>query len=132
MPAWSLALRVLISLCLLVNGTASAMMHASPWAEPAPPQAIGEQAQAETAPPCHDTGTTQADVAPDPDAPPHDPSAPDCCASGACRCASLHFAPLVPALVVGAVERAGERGAQRVPHGHAAPVLAHPIRPPIG
>jgi hypothetical protein len=131
MPAWSLALRVLLSLCLLVNGTASAMMHAAPSAESAP-QAAAEQALAETMPPCHDTGTTQTDMAPDPAAPAHDPSAPDCCASGACRCASVHFAPLVPAFMLGAVERGDERGAQRVRRGHASPVLAHPIRPPIG
>lgn len=138
MPFAPFLLRVLLSLCLALNGLPALAMHV-------PVQAM---AQADTsheaagAMPCHGDEAAaepmthhaaatfaETDRASDDSTPP----SPDCCETGACRCACVHFAQAVmPVLQVPAIAIARDHGVRALAPGHAAPALPHPIRPPIG
>ncbi|QNP41741.1 CopL family metal-binding regulatory protein [Lysobacter solisilvae (ex Woo and Kim 2020)] len=137
MPLWSFLLRFLLSLCLILNGTAAlasahlplqdavpAAMHASPTAT----DAMADM-------PCHhgEHVVAATDAQGDAHHPKDSGTTPDCCKSGACRCVCVHAAPIgVPALQLASFPRAHERSVRRLVPGHAAPALPHPIRPPIG
>ena len=141
MLLWSLLLRALLCLCLVLNGmaAASASAHlpmadhigaASVAANPASMAATQDAS-------CHGHGATaMADqdeattATPEPAKPKH---SPDCCTSGICNCACVHIAQAgVPALQLPASSPDHARSVRALTLGHAAPALPHPIRPPIG
>lgn len=137
----SLLLRLLLSLCLVLDGTAAAAIAHLPMGHdaaaasmPAPPTASTAAVMADM--PCHghdaasSTTPTSATslTAPDPAG-----SSPDCCESGACRCACMHVAQVVvPSLAWAAATPGHARSVRPLLPGHTAPPLPHPIRPPIG
>lgn len=143
MSIGSVLLRLLLSLCLVLNGTgvAAASAHMPMQHEQPAPTTSAASAAAE-AMPCHG-GHHQATMQS-----PADPAAtahashgkpakpshtPDCCKSGTCRCACVHVAQAgVPALLLPAMVPMHERSVRTLALGHAAPALPHPIRPPIG
>src|SRR5689334_7089585 len=105
MSMGSLLLRLLLCLCLVLNGTASAAASAG-----LPMRAAGERgpthavATATESMPCHHAATALAGTQIDGEALPapyghgkngHDQHSPDCCKSGACRCACMHAAQIV-------------------------------------
>jgi hypothetical protein len=141
MPIGPLLLRVLLCLCLVLNGVASAaasaQMPTSMHATAATPQPAIATASDDM--PCHGHHDAMASMAkqhapasegPAPSKPKH---SPDCCKSGACRCACVHIAQVgVPALQIPAVALDHARSVRTLALGHPAPALPHPIRPPIG
>jgi hypothetical protein len=88
--------------------------------------------------PCHGHHATAATAAPEAataatPAPVKPKHAPDCCKSGACRCACVHIAQVaVPVLQLPPAALDHARSVRPLALGHAAPALPHPIRPPIG
>ncbi|HEX6315151.1 MAG TPA: CopL family metal-binding regulatory protein [Gemmatimonadaceae bacterium] len=137
MPVWSFVLRVLLSLCLLVNGAAAATMHvhASSWPGASAESAGHAAGMAAPDSPCHgmtDTAAGQAEESTKDPGTPDGSTSPDCCQSGTCRCACLPLTPpLSPAMQLGRLVHGPDRGTHSLPQGHASPILAHPIRPPI-
>jgi hypothetical protein len=143
MPTGSLLLRVFLSLCLILNGVASAAASAQMPMSMSPSMPMSPHETATTPPsitaadamPCHGHHATAQQPAPASEAPaPAQPKhAPDCCKSGTCRCACVHIAQLgVPALQWPAAAPEHARSVRTLALGHAAPALPHPIRPPIG
>lgn len=140
MPMLPLLLRVLLSLSLILNSSGYAMASAhmsvghqdsvSATGQPAADPADSAQ------PPCHqhDEAAEQAPgIPPDTAAVDSDSPSPDCCKSGACRCACVQHVPAtIPVHALG--EAAMEHAAIVLPLtlGHAAPALPDLIRPPIG
>ncbi|GAB3099687.1 CopL family metal-binding regulatory protein [Lysobacter terrae] len=152
MSIGSVLLRLLLSLCLVLNGTgaAAASAHMPMQHESAPlgTEATTSASASADAMPCHGghheaaamqspadpmaMGHASHDKASKPDhsRPGH---TPDCCKSGTCRCACVHVAQVgVPAMLLPAAVPAHERSVRTLTLGHAAPALPHPIRPPIG
>ena len=144
MPMLPLLLRVLLSLCLILNGSGYAMASAHmSMGHQESGGAMGQLAAdpADSAqPPCHqlhDAAPQAAEQAPgsppDTAAVDSDSPSPDCCKSGACRCACVQHVPAtIPVHALG--EAAMEHAAIVLPLtlGHAAPALPDLIRPPIG
>lgn len=145
MSFWSILLRVLLSLVLVLNGATSAaaatQMQMNHTAAHTPSEAQANLSQAMPAEmPCHhhdQTSTTVADsdspiaAHPAPEKSKH--PAPDCCKSGTCNCACTHFTQAtLPALTIPAPVLDGNRSVRRLTLAHAAPALPHLIRPPIG
>jgi hypothetical protein len=152
MSIGSVLLRLLLSLCLVLNGTAAAAASAQlPMAQhtnPATAEAAHQGTSTE-AMPCHGHHDAMAAAmpgdasmhgipmqhapaanTPQPTKPKH---TPDCCKSGTCRCACVHIAQVgVPALRIPDVAPDHQRSVRALAPGHAAPALPHPIRPPIG
>ena len=140
----SILLRLLLSLCLVLNGTGTAAASAH-----LPMKAIETAATAERtaghAMPCHggshDMATMPPKQPPAGDSATNDstPSAksghgkhsPDCCKSGTCRCACVHIAQAGVPTRLPAVLAHGP-SVRALALGHTAPALPHPIRPPIG
>lgn len=132
MSVWSVLLRLLLTVALVFNGAAPAVaaihaghMAAAPVsAEPAP--------VADDAMPCHEHH--QAGAAEQPQSTPDDePASPDCCKSGACRCACVHSTPVAIVdlgFTAPLIEHA--ESVRPMPSGHADAALPHLIRPPIG
>jgi hypothetical protein len=137
MSVFAVALRLLLSLLLILNGigTANASIRMSDaMAMTSAASSIASTAE-EGAAPCldhHAVGTGAAsevieqalDRCVDP--------GPDCCGSSACACActqSCGFA--VPAIAQPAVVIARDPSIRSMRLGHAAPALARLIRPPI-
>ena len=137
-------LRVLLSISLILNGSSYAMasMHMQMGHGPAPALAVEQAPDSVDAaePPCHqhqngvlgleaplsdtasDTASIQSEIPP-----------PECCKSGSCRCACVHQVQV--AVSVYSLDGAVIEHADVMPPlnpGHAAPVLPHLIRPPIG
>ena len=131
MSPWSLLLRLLLALALVFNGAAPAMaaIHAGHIVAPHQATETGPVAESET--PCHEhreAGNANRSSAPD-----GQPASPDCCESGACRCACVHSTTLaiiefdIVAPVVGHTE-----SVRPMALGHPDAALPHLIRPPIG
>lgn len=135
MSVWSILLRLLLAAALIFNGAASAVasvhmnhmgaVEAVVQAEPLPAEN----------PPCHEHSATTAADQPSPavDAGDDQAPSPDCCKSGACRCACVHHATaaiLGLGLVAPIVGHAAS--VRPMSMGHAAPALPNLIRPPIG
>jgi hypothetical protein len=136
MLRWTILLRLLLSLAVLVNGTTAAMAfkhagHDAMLATTAPVQASSTA----NADPCHEHDQAASLASEDPVAPvPAESGHPplDCCQSGTCQCACMHPAPAaVPAIAFAAVSIGHARGARAMPTSHATPALPHLIRPPI-
>jgi hypothetical protein len=134
MPSpFALLLRVLLSLSLILNGSGYA------WAATQMQLAHGDVAH-DTAPAtrgCHEHGmaATKSNVPAAADVHTSKPGypAPDCCRSGKCVCASMQPTSLTLAsLSLRQPEIYRIIGAPAIRVGHASPLLAHPIRPPIG
>lgn len=148
MSFWSIALRVLLSLTLVLNGaTAAASMHLqASHAEMAQRfgTASSDVGATNDAAPCHETAhATTPGIATHADASDGmathamhhagDDAPSDCCKSGLCRCACVQATPAaiaelyVPALLPGTL-----LALPSLATGHGDPVLPSPIRPPIG
>lgn len=132
MPAWSLLLRLLLAVALVFNGVepAVAAVHAGHMTAPAvvvEPAPVADEAMS-----CehHQAGTAkQPQSVPVEEA----PASPDCCESGACRCACVHSTP-VALIDLGFVAPVIEHveSVRPMTLGHADAALPHLIRPPIG
>ena len=133
-------LRLLLALCLILNGLGNAMAAAA-----MPVMGAGSAnatmstlpAELQSAIPC-DHGArgeaTPAALLASATSPAMHPAdcGQECCAQGACSCACMHLAqaalldtPVLP------VYTGRARMAAAFPPGHATPVLLHLIRPPI-
>ncbi|WP_147652670.1 CopL family metal-binding regulatory protein [Vulcaniibacterium gelatinicum] len=137
----SIALRLLLSLCLVLNGVGTAlagvhvpMFHEAPEAAMLPATATRAEL------PCHGYQAAQAaapsDVASIPSgrmaAEPESPVGDDCCAPGSCQCACIHLAQaMLPPPAPAATVLVPARSTRPLPPGRAAPPLPHLIRPPI-
>src|SRR5688500_14901628 len=136
MLRWTILLRLLLSLAVLLNGTTAALAfkHGGHDAMPATTAPALASSTADALPcPEHDQAALMASedpVTPVPAESGHPPL--DCCQSGACQCACMHPAPAAaPTIAFAAVSIGHARSARPMPTGHAAPALPHLIRPPI-
>lgn len=139
MSPWSFLLRVLLSLSLALNGvTAAAAATHMPLMHEATTQASpAVAAEGNQDMPCHGHHASKANAGHDAPAATPDKttskSSPDCCKSGACRCACVHAAQAALTdwpIAASTVER--DLSVRPLLLGHAAPALPHLIRPPIG
>ena len=135
MSCSAILLRVMLIVVLMLNGIGSAvasvqMAHAGRVAVAMPVADAAEM-------PCHGHHDAQAEAT-QPDVVPalaeDDPSLPDpdCCESGACRCACMHQAQAAVAVLL-PIEAViiHDRAVLAPKAGHSAPALPHLIRPPI-
>ena len=137
MSVWSILLRVLLSLALVLNGATGAyaatrmqMSHA------APVSIIAAAERTAVEKPCHQASDmthvgpmAAIDPAPEPSKHP----SPDCCKSSSCTCMCVQGvqAPPVYASVLTALVNHSQ-SVRPLSLGHTSPALAHPPRPPIG
>ena len=144
MSTWPALLRVLLSIGLILNGSgyavASTHMQMGYMATVAlAPLSTGDPVTV-AQPPCqhHDSGAS-APATQLPDAASYTAPAksthpsPDCCKSGACRCACVNHAQAgIPAYSFryAVIEHAS--AVRPLKPGHVTPALPHLIRPPIG
>ena len=136
MSVWSILLRVLLSIALVLNGATGAfaatgmqMSHAVPVSSaPAAERTAVEK-------PCHQATGMAESGAEAPASPSADPkhTGLDCCKSTSCTCMCVHGvqAPPVYASPSSAVVHHNQ-SVRPLLLGHSSPVLAHPTRPPIG
>lgn len=135
----SVLLRLFLIVALLFDGAASAVasVHMSDFGMAAMASqtepASGSSGSAEM--PCHEGGAAhQPNAAMGHQIPPDsDSQSPDCCESGACRCACMHqsqAAVIAMTVIIPAIEHADS--VRPMPPAHASPALPHLIRPPIG
>lgn len=119
------ALRILLMLALVVNGSGIALADVAPGTAPA------AHAAQDLAPPCHES--VEADALAGESAPlPHAPQPLDECAGTACRCVCLHGVTLPMLASLPAAPRPARGPAFSAPDGaYTAPALGHLIRPPI-
>lgn len=137
MPSPSaILLRVLLSITLILNGSGYVMAAAQmQLAQAAMASGAAPAMQRNANGSCHELGMAamaiNAPVAAT-DAPQPDNPVPDCCKSDQCACASMHTSLTVASLSLreADIDRVIASTAKHV--DHASPVLAHPIRPPIG
>lgn len=145
MRPWSILLRVLLSLVLVLNGTASAMaatsMPMNHFAAHMPkkaPVAVSPQMASDMPCPQHHPASAAVSshdlpnaVHPAPEKSKH--PAPDCCKFGTCTCACTQLAQATfPSLNIGTIAFDGNRHVHWLTSAHTAPALPHLIRPPIG
>lgn len=148
MNPWSVLLRVVLIVVLVLNGAGTAAASVTAM-RAAMPEGASTNTHAMQVPsvmradmPCHDMAQMMT-VAASPDealqAPGHashgkgKAATPDCCKSGACQCActqAMHAA--LPAMPAFAVDSPHSDVAHPMPIGHADPALPHLVRPPIG
>lgn len=134
----ALLLRVLLSITLILNGSGYALAATQvQMAQAAMAHDAAPTAQHGTARACHEQGmaamTTDAPANADSHTSNSGHPVPDCCKSGKCVCAAAQPTSLTLASL--SLREAGIYRAIGVPAirvGHASPLLAHPIRPPIG
>lgn len=137
MPSPSaILLRVLLSIALILNGSGYAVAAAQmQLAQGATTSGATHAMPRNAAGSCHEQDmAAMAMKAPvvATDASQPDNPVPDCCKSDQCVCASMHASLTMASasLREADIDRTIASNAKRV--DHAAPVLAHPIRPPIG
>jgi hypothetical protein len=150
MSAWSILLRMLLSVALILNGSgyAAASTHKSKDAASSHEMHLMAQ-EGTTPPPCHGDhasmmvphhhGAEQTmDHSPD-SAKSHSAkthpseSHSDCCKSGACRCVCNHASTAAIAMMFIRDALIARSGASRpLKPGRPAPALPNLIRPPIG
>lgn len=137
MSIWSILLRLLLVVAFVSNtmGTAVASVHlaqpetmeAAPPVKAASSEALQCHEHHQAATLADEQSSTPAGKGPSPH-----PS-PDCCKSGACRCACVQHAPaLMIALGFYPLIIEHARSVRPMSSGHVAPALPHLIRPPIG
>lgn len=143
MAVWSIALRLILMLALVLNGTASAVAGVRMAAGHDHGAQVSDTQERPGG--MHDAGcpkharhgvamsqpgehhATQGHLS-TPSAP-----APDCCKADACQCACTHFTQVLAAAMVPGQTVFRRLTAVDIPAaGHPAPPLPHPIRPPIG
>lgn len=144
MPICSVALRLLLILGLILNGTgysvaaAHLQMDASAMHEGG---ADAQDPQASAKPPCHGQVKKDTTASPKPawvampgaETPSSGHSTPDCCKAGSCHCACTQQAPYALALQGWrGLPGINALGIHPLAVGHPAPALAQLIRPPIG
>lgn len=135
MSVWSLLLRMVLGVALVLNGAMGAFaatgMQMSHHAAPGTGQAI-EEAAVET--PCHQAiGTTHTSPAVDPTPEPPRHGGPDCCESASCTCICVQSVQVPPLhAVMSPAHLDHGQGVRPLSLGHSSPALPHPIRPPIG
>src|SRR5262245_25310747 len=132
---WSLAIRVVLSLCLVLNGlgTAHARVH------PSDRSSLHAQAQAAAAvasAPCHGTHATNVTpkpVASHPTATLEETGAPahDCCHLAGCDGQCLHHAPAAMEFWLSTPIITRAQAGASVSYPHAPPALPPLTRPPI-
>jgi hypothetical protein len=135
---WSTLLRLFLVVALVFNtmGTAVASVHLDHQGAMEAAQ-VSKVATTE-APPCHEhqqatAAATEVQPAAAPEATRKPHSTPDCCKSGACRCACVHHAPaLMIALGFYPLIIEHAKSARPMSSGHAPPALPHLSRPPSG
>jgi hypothetical protein len=141
MSAWSLLLRIVLSLTLVMNGAMAvqAMPH-SPTSMSQANSTRGESA----AMPMHDYGQSCHGhrMAAHPHSATHDGapaahgashSGNTCCTTGTCQCACVQAAQVVhSSIALGLSIFAPQLHDAPLRLGHASPALPHLIRPPIG
>src|SRR3546814_242086 len=147
MPIRSILLRLFLIVVLLLNGTATAVesVHMNPSGMGEAMSQVPAHATPDGKMPCHDAeAKTTSDVAPPAATGLHTSSdvsvstddgtsLPDCCESGACRCACLHHGQFAPMTMVASAAIIGHTDSVRPMFSvHASPALPHLIRPPIG
>lgn len=148
MTPWSVLLRVVLSVVLVLNGAGTAaasvtmMQTTMPENAAATAQGVQESSAMQAGMPCHGMAQTAvtaaspdtAAQAPDPAA--HGkgkPAAPDCCKSGTCQCACMQAAhAALAAMPAFALVSPHSDVPHPMPAGHADPALPHLVRPPIG
>ncbi len=144
MSPWSVLLRMMLIVALVLNGAGAAaasvtMLQASmPETASSTAHAMQATSTMQSGMPCHDMAQTMAKPA-SPEiaiqSPGHagKPAAPDCCKSGTCQCACMQAAhAALPAMLAFAVDSPHSDVAHPMPAGHADPALPHLVRPPIG
>ncbi len=144
MSPWSVLLRMMLIVALVLNGAGAAAASVTMLQAPMPGTAshAAHAMQATSAMqdgmPCHDMAQmTEKPVSPEiaVQVPGHPgkPSAPDCCKSGTCQCACVQAAhAALPAMLAFALASPHSDVAHPMPAGHADPALPHLVRPPIG
>ncbi len=145
MSVWSILLRVLLAVSLILNGSGYAVASAHMQMDHAALASTTTQPivhpVATAEPPCaeHHQGGSMASKIPSADAATDaasvksgDPS-PDCCKTGACRGACVHSGPVaVPTMAFRPVVIEHANSVSPMISGHASPAIPHLIRPPIG
>jgi hypothetical protein len=140
MSAWSLGIRVVLSCCLILNGSGTGLLahaqiahtaNAGPAAvtnEPAAGAAKGTET------PCHGSRAVPASGDPQPSADPTDTEGKDtlpaCCLLAACGGACLQHVPGVVSLYIPTVVVTRTNDEVPIHAAHASPDLAQLIRPP--
>lgn len=123
----SLLPRLLLIALLILASAGSAFSGVQMALEDAAARATVMDTQAA---PCHAEASLRGDVVPELPAP---PTAPDCCKMGHCDGVCLQALPALPAVIATAsVPLAGLPLMRGDYHGHPAPLLDRPQRPPIG
>lgn len=147
MPIRSILLRLFLIVVLLLNGTATAVasVHMNHFGMAEGKAQVTSRGTSDTPAkmPCHDAEAKAASgvvshaglhASSDTQGPTDagTPS-PDCCESGACRCACLHHGQLAPmSMVANAAIIVHTNSVRPMFSVHASPALPHLIRPPIG
>ena len=148
MSPWSVLLRMMLIVALVLNGAgaaaASVMMSPAPMPGTASNTTHAMQAKSamQDGMPCHDMAQTMAKTA-SPDVAMQSPAhatqgkgkstTPDCCKGGTCQCACMQAAhAALPAMLAFALASPHSDVAHPMPAGHADPALPHLVRPPIG
>jgi hypothetical protein len=136
-----LALRLLLAVCLIINGMGNAMAAvAMPFMADMPHEAVlvttGVEALPGTAPCGHDeSAATAAEQGPTSTPPAGHPAdcEKDCCAKGTCACACVNLAQAATLdVVMPASSPSRTRMGAFVALGHSSQVPLNLIRPPIG
>lgn len=135
MFTWSAALRVLLSLALVLNGAGAAMAATQMQLG----QGIASHSHAPASSgqsdmPCHTGHAGHAMTHADHTMPGQPSEAvPDCCQGGICSCACMSVAQaMLPGFALPAPLWVQPQGAKPLQPGHPNPALTHLIRPPIG
>lgn len=148
MTPWSVLLRMVLIVVLVLNGAGTAaasvtmMRGAMPEHASTAAPAAQKPSALQAALPCHDmakmavTAASPDTAAQAPDHAAHakgKPAAPDCCKSGTCQCACMQAAhAALAAMPAFALVSPHSDVSHPMPAGHADPALPHLVRPPIG
>lgn len=146
MSVWPIALRVLLAVSLILNGSGYAVASGHTQTDHAALASTTSQPivhlVATAEPPCaeHHQGvgsmaseTPPADAAMDAASVKSGQPSPDCCETGVCRDACVHQAQAaVPAVAFQQAVVEHVDSVSPMKSGHASPAIPHLIRPPIG
>lgn len=145
MSAWSILLRVLLTVALILNGSgyavASSHMQMDHMVGAGGAPAFAEDSAGTAESGCSEhhrstvpvAGNAGADAVVDAASAKSSAPSPDCCKSGACRCVCVQQAQAaVPALALQPALVEHVRSLIPMDSDYASPALPHLIRPPIG
>lgn len=133
MPLWSIVLRLLLSLSLVLNGGGWAMASQHLRADAGAVGVARSSAAVMSHGVCHDHLATAGHATSgghDHDRAKH--SSSDCCKSGGCSCACVYAPATFVTAALHEVPPGHIPAASRLTPGHASPALPHLMRPPIG